>query len=248
MAGDSAAGKPLAPGLFALIKRTTQCLELGQGTFFTACNLLHACAPNESVFRDDETDSTVRRAVASVFLAAKLEERPRRMRDVVNTVHFLYEEKAIKEYDEYRRWKHALALDEQLLLRGIGFSLVLPRPYRALLVIAVRCQLPRLELQLASDVMNDAHRYPLFRSFTDTEVACACIAVGSKLIREYSNAREEQMSNGARWKERVDHDRLEACAEFIRHALDLCGPSPARRHDLEAPTWGPPGADDVTGP
>ncbi|TGZ65745.1 hypothetical protein CRM22_005715 [Opisthorchis felineus] len=126
-------------------------------------------------------------AMACIFLAAKLEECPRRIRDVINVFHHI---RQIREQriptpvmldQSYSNLKNQVIKAERRLLKELGFCVHAKHPHK--LVI---CYLQALEqeknakfVQCAWNYMNDSLRTDLFVRYLPEAIACACIYLAS---------------------------------------------------------------------
>eukprot|EP00049_Salpingoeca_infusionum_P022879 m.9336 g.9336 ORF g.9336 m.9336 type:complete len:224 (+) comp5442_c0_seq1:533-1204(+) len=133
-------------------------------------------------------------AVACLFLAAKVEEEARRLRNVLNVCrHVLYTftksegspplvEPLELGTDTYHRYKNEVIRAERRLLKNLGFCVHLDLPYKLLLCLQKLLGLQEdTDLtQIAWNFMNDALRTEAFVRFNGDTVACACVQLGCK--------------------------------------------------------------------
>ncbi|GAA32942.1 cyclin-L2 [Clonorchis sinensis] len=126
-------------------------------------------------------------AMACIFLAAKLEECPRRIRDVINVFHHI---RQIREQriptpvmldQSYSNLKNQVIKAERRLLKELGFCVHAKHPHKLII-----CYLQALEqeknakfVQCAWNYMNDSLRTDLFVRYLPEAIACACIYLAS---------------------------------------------------------------------
>ena len=76
---------------------------------------------------------------ALVFLACKVDEQKRDLRDVIAVVRHLLNVKVqddLQEYEECKRYKPHVVNEEQVILRAIGFKTQVDIPHKYLLNFA----------------------------------------------------------------------------------------------------------------
>ena len=107
----------------------------------TGQTLLQRFFYRESLTRFDAFEM----AVACVFLAAKIEEQPRQVDDVLNVFQRLYQKRRSLPYApllvgslRHSRWKAALMRNEMRVLKELGFSLydIMEHPHKFVLYYA----------------------------------------------------------------------------------------------------------------
>jgi hypothetical protein len=123
-------------------------LDLSDRALATAAAYASTAAAEED---EDEAD----RCAACLFLAAKMCEEPRRVRDVLNAVHLARAHELLRDSHAYWARKERLVLAEQRLLRALGFDTSCIDPQVLLLNVlrACSCSLALCELSVA--VLND---------------------------------------------------------------------------------------------
>lgn len=168
----------MAAGIRTRLRRIAIRLGLGQAVVGTALTYLHRCRAQWQ--RTGESRPVAREhelALACLFLAAKIEENPQRMRDVLNVAHLIEYKVVLRDSHVYWQLKEQLVRDEQLVLRDIGFDLRAPRVHRYMLAAAHTLHLAPAVVQLASDVVNDSFAEPLTLRFSDDAIATSAIAI-----------------------------------------------------------------------
>lgn len=133
-------------------------------------------------------------AMASLFLAAKVEECPRRMRDVLGVFNALFDRREgapVEPLDihseRYARMKRMLARAEGEVLKELGFVLYTEHPHKFILnYVKLLCDDPKTERELAQkawNTINDSLRTDLCLRFPPEVVCCGAIAIGARLMQ-----------------------------------------------------------------
>ncbi|CAG5136058.1 unnamed protein product [Candidula unifasciata] len=127
-------------------------------------------------------------AMASIMLASKIEECPRRNRDVINVFHHI---KQVRN----RRTIHPLVLDqhyinlknqvikaERRVLKELGFCVHVKHPHKIIVMyLEVLGSTGKRQLvQCAWNFMNDSLRSDVFMRFHSESIACACIYLAAR--------------------------------------------------------------------
>jgi cyclin L len=157
-------------------------LLLSPAATCTACHLLHRVYCTRSFF--DRNYNILSTVMACILLASKVEECPRRGRDIVNTFHFLHAYYRRDKYRpfrytqrEYREWRVRVTEAEMRVLYTCGFS-VTPFHPTSLLVSYLNA-LHLLELrnvcQRALNYLFDSTRSVACIRHSPNTIACACI-------------------------------------------------------------------------
>lgn len=131
-------------------------------------------------------------AMASLFLAAKIEEYPRKAHEVIDVfVHVIsnkFEHNISLSYSEFEKVREELITAERRLLKNLGFNLLSSYPHKVLVTIynaIVHALDPdhnvwrekdnQKLLQRAWNYCNDSLRTDVFLEYSKEAVACACI-------------------------------------------------------------------------
>ena len=134
-------------------------------------------------------------AAAATFLAAKVEEAPRRMRDVLNVFHAAALRRRrgaaavrppVLGGGLYARKKAALVRTERILLKELGFSLydLQEHPHKFILYYVAALGGSRALADRAWAVLNDSLRADLCVRFRAEAIACAAIALAARSLGE----------------------------------------------------------------
>jgi cyclin L len=129
-------------------------------------------------------------AMGSVYLASKVEEKPCRIRDVINVFHHIKQVRAQRTItplivdQNYIELKNQVIKAERRILKELGFCVHVKHPHK---LIVVYLQLLQYEknrqlMQFAWNYMNDALRTDVFMRFTPETIACACIYLTARKI------------------------------------------------------------------
>ena len=119
-------------------------------------------------------------ATASVFLAAKACEEPRRVRDVINAVHLAQEHELLRDSREYWARKERAVLDEQLLLRAMGYHTDRADTQVLLLNVLRALNAPRALYELCIALVNDGGL--ACAAFPSRVLVAAAMAVGATAL------------------------------------------------------------------
>lgn len=169
-----------------LIRHAGLLLRLSQNAIASACVLYQRFYYRVSMTRLGPEDV----AMGALFLATKLAETPRRVREIVNVFHALCTARLKQSYQgldyiggEYYDWRDRVTFSEAVLLRELGFqSLDMRTPYALLIHY---CQLYGL---LAKDeicrkglgYLNDSYHTQVHVIFQPNVIACACLALADQ--------------------------------------------------------------------
>jgi transcription initiation factor TFIIIB Brf1 subunit/transcription initiation factor TFIIB len=163
-------------------------LKLPQVTMATAQVLFHRFYCKQSLKRYNVKQV----AMASLFLASKIEEVPKRARDVLNVFHHIEQVKTQKKIEplnftkqKYWEMKKDLIKTERFMLKEMGFSTYVEHPHKFLLsYLDVLNKSDNVELaQVAWNYMNDSLREPLCVRFRPEVIASACIYMAAYKLK-----------------------------------------------------------------
>ncbi|XP_056614870.1 cyclin-L2-like isoform X2 [Triplophysa dalaica] len=130
-------------------------------------------------------------AIACLHLASKIEEEPRRVRDVLNVFHHLKHSTGHRCVspllldDTYVNRKSHVIKAERRVLKELGFCVHVKHPHK---VIVMYLQVLEGEkntrlVQMAWNYMNDSLRTDVFLRFRAETVACACIFLSARVLQ-----------------------------------------------------------------
>uniref|UniRef100_A0AAY4AGI2 Cyclin-like domain-containing protein n=1 Tax=Denticeps clupeoides TaxID=299321 RepID=A0AAY4AGI2_9TELE len=130
-------------------------------------------------------------AMACVNLASKIEESPRRVRDVINVFHHLKQSRGKKAItplvldNNYINTKNQVIKAERRILRDLGFCVHVKHPHKVIVMYlqVLECEKNQILVQTAWNYMNDALRTNVFVRFEAETIACACIYLAARALQ-----------------------------------------------------------------
>ncbi|XP_013411114.1 cyclin-L1 [Lingula anatina] len=130
-------------------------------------------------------------AMACMHLASKIEEDPRRIRDVVNVFHHIKQVrngKIIKPLiiDEgYVSIKNQVIKAERRVLKELGFCVHVKHPHKIIVMYlrVLKSERHQRLVQTAWNYMNDSFRTDVFVRYYPETIACACIYLAARQLR-----------------------------------------------------------------
>ncbi|KAK7126304.1 hypothetical protein R3I94_017702 [Phoxinus phoxinus] len=162
-------------------------LRLPQVTMATAQILFHRFFYCKSFVR--HCAETV--AMACLQLASKIEEEPRRARDVLNVFHRLKHATRNRPFcpllldDSYVSRKSHVIKAERRVLKELGFCVHVKHPHKVIMMYlqVLECEKNTRLLQIAWNYMNDSLRTDVLLRFSAETVACACIFLSARVLQ-----------------------------------------------------------------
>ncbi|KAK1800072.1 hypothetical protein P4O66_006573 [Electrophorus voltai] len=129
-------------------------------------------------------------AMACLHLASKIEEEPRRVRDILNVFHHLKhstEHRTAKPMpldSTYISMKSEVIRAERQLLKELGFCVHIKHPHKVIVMYlqVLECERNTKLVQKAWNYMNDSLRTDVFLRFKAETVACACIYLAARSL------------------------------------------------------------------
>ncbi|KAL0978422.1 hypothetical protein UPYG_G00170220 [Umbra pygmaea] len=130
-------------------------------------------------------------AMACVHLASKIEEEPRRVRDVLNVFHHLKHSKGKMTQvpmpldSSYINAKAQVIKAERRVLKELGFCVHVKHPHKIIVMYlqVLECEKNTKLVQTAWNYMNDSLRTDVFLRFSAETVACACIYLSARTLQ-----------------------------------------------------------------
>ncbi|KAJ8260230.1 hypothetical protein GJAV_G00178580 [Gymnothorax javanicus] len=130
-------------------------------------------------------------AMACVHLASKIEEEPRRVRDVLNVFHHLKHNKGGRTVPpfpldaNYISMKSQVIKAERRVLKELGFCVHVKHPHKIIVMYlqVLECEKNTKLVQMAWNYMNDSLRTDVFLRFSAETVACACIYLSARFLQ-----------------------------------------------------------------
>ncbi|CAM6101077.1 unnamed protein product [Calypogeia fissa] len=162
------------------------CLKVPQVTIATAIVFSHRFYLRQSHLKND------RYMIATIcmFLAGKVEETPRPLRDVILMSYEIRHKKdpaavgRIKNKDVYEEQKELVLVGERLVLTTLGFDLNIAHPYKPLVAAIKRFKVAQNALaQVAWNFVNDGLRTSLCLQFKPHHIAAGAIFLAAKFLK-----------------------------------------------------------------
>ena len=158
-----------------LVQEAAVLLRAEQAVACTGQVLLHRFYAKRSLTKFD----VERVAATMVFLACKLEECPRRLREVINVFHRM----TCRRHhlgQEYEDIKQDLIRTERHALREFGFCIHVEHPHKFVLNYLRMFELGKDVMQRAWNYANDSLRTSLCVRFRADAVAAACVHLAAR--------------------------------------------------------------------
>jgi len=131
-------------------------------------------------------------AMAAIFLAAKIEESPRRLRDIINVCQHIKQRSLQKPHTpmdyfstHYFNLKNAVIKAERRILKDLGFCVHVKHPHKLIVTyLQMIGVISNVELaKKAWNYMNDSLRTDVFVRFKPEVIACACIFLAARIVK-----------------------------------------------------------------
>ncbi|KAM5163418.1 cyclin-L1 [Mantella aurantiaca] len=130
-------------------------------------------------------------AMACINLASKIEEAPRRVRDVINVFHHLRQLRAKRTPNplildqSYINTKNQVIKAERRVLKELGFCVHVKHPHKIIVMYlqVLECEKNQTLVQTAWNYMNDCLRTNVFVRFDAETIACACIYLAARVLQ-----------------------------------------------------------------
>ncbi|KAE9607331.1 putative cyclin [Lupinus albus] len=161
-------------------------LKVPQVTIATAIIFCHRFFLRQSHARND------RRTIATVcmFLAGKVEETPRPLKDVILVSYEIIHKKdpaaaqRIKQKEVYEQQKELILLGERIVLATLAFDLNVQHPYKPLVEAIKKFNVAKNALaQVAWNFVNDGLRTSLCLQFKPHHIAAGAIFLAAKFLK-----------------------------------------------------------------
>ncbi|CAM4577452.1 unnamed protein product [Leuciscus chuanchicus] len=130
-------------------------------------------------------------AMACMNLASKIEEAPRRIRDVINVFHHLRQLRGKRSPSplildqNYINTKNQVIKAERRVLKELGFCVHVKHPHKIIVMYlqVLECEKNQTLVQTAWNYMNDSLRTNVFVRFEAETIACACIYLAARVLQ-----------------------------------------------------------------
>jgi cyclin T len=121
--------------------------------------------------------------MAALFLAGKVEETPKKLRDVITECYKIRHKNAEISPEEMNTLREEVLVAERVLLQTLAFDLTVEHPYKYLLQYVKTIEGDRELAQTAWNFVNDSLRTTLCLQFRPPLIASAAIYLASKFLR-----------------------------------------------------------------
>ncbi|XP_054165309.1 cyclin-L2-like [Oppia nitens] len=170
-------------------------------------------------------------AMACVTLASKVEEAPRRVRDVINVFHHMKqirqesEPKSLVLDETYISTKNQVIKAERRLLKELGFCVHVKHPHKFIVTLlqVLENEKNQLLMQTSWNYMNDSLRTNVFVRYSPETIACACIYLSARTLKV-------SLPNNPNWFEvfNVSEDQIKDICKTILKLYTR--PKPNQQH------------------
>ncbi|CAM6101310.1 unnamed protein product [Calypogeia fissa] len=162
------------------------CLKVPQVTIATAIVFSHRFYLRQSHLKNDRFII----ATICMFLAGKVEETPRPLRDVILMSYDIRHKKdptavaRIKQKETFEEQKELVLVGERLVLTTLGFDLNIAHPYKPLVAAIKKLKVAQNALaQVAWNFVNDGLRTSLCLQFKPHHIAAGAIFLAAKFLK-----------------------------------------------------------------
>ncbi|KAM9123858.1 cyclin-T2 isoform 2-T2 [Pangshura tecta] len=208
-----------------LIQDMGQRLNVSQLTINTAIVYMHRFYMHHSFTKFNRNIISP----TALFLAAKVEEQPRKLEHVIKVAHACLHPQELQldtKSDAYLQQAQELVILETIMLQTLGFEITIEHPHTDV----VKCtQLVRASKDLAQTsyfmATNSLHLTTFCLQYKPTVIACVCIHLACK----WSNWEIPVSTDGKHWWEYVDPSvTLELLDELTHEFLQILEKTPSR--------------------
>jgi hypothetical protein len=154
-------------------------------------------------------------ATSCLFFACKVEEQPRRLREVIDSVQKVFHksnEPISQNSEEHKKYGEEIVALESCLLQTLGFNVLINHAHT---VIIKTCQMIKAPRDLAEAAYLTATNSLILTNFcvkfSSEKVACFCIYLACK----WTSLIIPTSSEGLQWYQYVKHDIVEQELEDI---------------------------------
>nr|XP_058921023.1 cyclin-L2 isoform X4 [Kogia breviceps] len=183
-------------------------------------------------------------SMACVHLASKIEEAPRRIRDVINVFHRLRHLREKKKPvpllldQDYVNLKNQIIKAERRVLKELGFCVHVKHPHKIIVMYlqVLECERNRPLAQTSWNYMNDSLRTDVFVRFQPESIACACIYLAARTLEIPLPSRPHWFLLFGATEEEIQEICLKILQLYTRKKVDLThleGEVEKRRYALD---------------
>jgi len=168
-------------------------------------------------------------SVAALFLAAKVEEQPRRLEHVIKVAHIcLHRDQPTLDTrsNDYIERAQVLVTNENLLLQTLGFDVNVVHPHTH---VVKYCQLLKTQKDLAHTsyfmATNSLHLTTMCLRYSPTVVACFCIHIAC----EWAQTKLPMTAQNRHWFEHFDNTvTLDLLTQMTKEFMEIFQQCPSR--------------------
>ncbi|KAL0130508.1 hypothetical protein PUN28_002262 [Cardiocondyla obscurior] len=130
-------------------------------------------------------------AMGCIYLASKIEEAPRRVRDVINVFNHIKQVSSQKSIQpvilnqNYVALKNQVIKSERRVLKELGFCVHVKHPHKIIVMYlqVLGYEKNRTLMQQSWNYMNDSLRSDVFLRYQPETVACACVYLTARQLQ-----------------------------------------------------------------
>nr|XP_019567690.1 PREDICTED: cyclin-L2 isoform X2 [Rhinolophus sinicus] len=168
-------------------------------------------------------------SMACVHLASKIEEAPRRIRDVMNVFHRLRHLREKKKPvpllldQDYVNLKNQIIKAERRVLKELGFCVHVKHPHKIIVMYlqVLECERNQHLVQTSWNYMNDSLRTDVFVRFQPESIACACIYLAARTLEIPLPSRPHWFLLFGATEEEIQEICLKTLQLYTRKKVDL---------------------------
>ncbi|KAF2352950.1 Cyclin N-terminal, partial [Trinorchestia longiramus] len=229
-----------------LIQEMGQRLQVGQLVINTAIVYMHRFYMMHSFTKFHRNVI----APAAIFLAAKVEEQPRKLEHLIRIAHLcITKESPAPEVstEAYHDKAQEVVVNENILLQTLGFDVAIDHPHTH---VVKCCQLVRATKDLAQTsyfmATNSLHLTTMCLQYKPTVVACLCIYY----VCKKNNYEIQRQTEGMDWFYYVDksvsislldgmykefHSIVDKCPDKVKKMIHTTSSVPGRTGNIPRP-------------
>jgi len=171
--------RTLRKGACLFIQQAGLLLKFPQITSVWALVLFHKFYSRRSFARFDRFLI----ATTCLYLAAKVAETPRKIRDIVNVSYQILNNKTLRISSEYWDLKDVVVKMESVVLRTLGFDVSISHPHNYLLNYLYSLKADERLAQLSWNILSDSYCTIICLQYKPNEIATACIYLAAKFLQ-----------------------------------------------------------------